>query len=106
LLTYEARFWPPRSATTRAKLPRPVVGAESIAAVFTRSPHFKTMMWTVEHCLVDGDYVTVHTRMQGKLGNGNEYDNWHLWLFCFEDERITDAWEYADTAYAFELMKV
>ena len=102
-LTDDARFWAPISATKRG-ISRPVSGAREIASLFTRARHFENMHWAVEQCLAEGDWVTVHTHMQGTLKNGNHYDNWHLWLFRFDGERVAEAWEYADTAYAVEVM--
>ncbi len=102
-LTDDAQFWVPLSATKRG-ITRPVSGAHEIASLFTRAGHFGSMHWTVEQCVAEGDWVTVHTHMRGTLKNGNHYDNWHLWLFRFEGKRVAEAWEYADTAYAFEVM--
>jgi ketosteroid isomerase-like protein len=106
LFTGDARLWVPQSATSRAGLDRPVVGADAIAALFTASPHFNEMRWTIQQCVGEGDYVAVQTDMTGSTATGNAYQSSHLWLFRFEGERVAEAWEYADTAYAFERMGV
>jgi ketosteroid isomerase-like protein len=105
-LAEDARFWPPKSAVKRSGIAHPLVGAQAIAALFTRAKHFEQMHWETTHLLAEGDLVSIHTRMRGRMKNGKDYDNTHLWLFRFDGERVAEAWEYADTAYAFELMGI
>jgi ketosteroid isomerase-like protein len=56
--------------------------------------------------LGEGDYVVIHTQMTSRTKAGKDYDATHVWLFRFEGSLVAEAWEYADTAYAFERMGV
>jgi ketosteroid isomerase-like protein len=102
LLTADARLWIPQSATTRAGLDRPLVGAPAIVELLGGTPNFASMTWEIRHCVGDGDYVAVQAEMTGTTAVGNDYQSSYVWLFRFSDERVAEMWEYADTAYAYE----
>jgi hypothetical protein len=106
LFTAGARLWVPPSATARASLARPIVGTAAIASVLTSEHAFEKLHWHILECVGERDYVVIHTRMNSRTKAGKDYDATHLWLFRFEGDLVAEAWEYADTAYAFERMGV
>jgi ketosteroid isomerase-like protein len=103
LLTERVQMWLPQSAVSRTAMDCPLTGNMVVARVLAGTPTtFPGMTFTIRACVGEGDRVVLHAELDAHTAIGNEYHNTYLWLFRFEDDHIAEAWEYLDTAYAFE----
>jgi ketosteroid isomerase-like protein len=103
LLTPDVTWWVPLSAAARG-LARPLKGREGVIGLLGGdNSHYRTgtMRWEFHDVLQDGDRVVVHCTLRALTREGAEYENHYLMLYRFAGERIAEAWEYTDTAYAF-----
>jgi uncharacterized protein len=104
LLTDDVAWWVPRSAAGR--YPRPILGIDAALEVLagpSRAYRKPTIAWTVHHVASDGsDVVMATATMTAVLLNGNEYVNDYCYVFRFDGDRIAEATEHTDTAYAVE----
>jgi uncharacterized protein len=104
LLTDDVTWWVPQSAAGR--YPRPILGVDAVVGVLagpSRAYRKPTIAWTVHHVVADeSDIVMAAATMSAVLLNGNEYVNDYCYVFRFDGDRIAEATEYTDTAYAVE----
>jgi uncharacterized protein len=103
-VTDDVLWWVPQSAAGR--YPRPIRGVDAVVAVLagpSRAYRKPTIAWTVRHVVSDeSDIVMAAATMSAILVNGNEYANDYCYVFRFDGDRIAEATEYTDTAYAAE----
>jgi ketosteroid isomerase-like protein len=105
LMTDDVRYWVPQSATTVGGLARPLVGKEAVLGLLGNAKaFFSETHITIDQMVGEGDYVAVHSHMQGRTASGNDYLNQYHWLFRLDGGRIAEIWEHLDTAYAFARM--
>ena len=106
LLTTDVRWWVPPSAASR--YPRPIVGVDAVLDVLggpSLAYDKPTIRWSIDHIVADAaepDVVMANASMTAKLINGNDYTNDYAYVFRFDGDRIAEATEYADTAFAIE----
>jgi ketosteroid isomerase-like protein len=104
LLTDDVVWWVPPSAASR--YPRPLAGIEAVLAVLagpSLAYHKPTIEWAVHHVIADEDSIVMaNASMTAMLLNGSGYSNEYCYVFRFEGDRIAEAREYTDTAYALE----
>lgn len=59
----------------------------------------------IKNLLVDGDWVVVEGQGRGRLKNGNAYANRYVFCIRLVGDKIREAREYMDTAYAAEIAR-
>jgi uncharacterized protein len=103
LLHDDVVWWPPKSAG-RFGLTRPMVGRDAVVRLFTGTLGIYkpgTITWEVHHLIADETKVAVAFSRSSQLANGKPYENDYCFIFRHDDGRVTEGWEYADTAHAF-----
>jgi ketosteroid isomerase-like protein len=105
LMTDDVQYWVPQSATQVGGLARPLVGKEAVLGLLANAKaYFSETDITIDQIVAEGEYVAVHSHMQGRTASGNDYLNQYHWLFRLDGGRIAEIWEHLDTAYAFARM--
>jgi ketosteroid isomerase-like protein len=105
LMADDVQYWVPQSATQVGGLPRPLVGKEAVLGLLANAKaYFSETNITIDQIVAEGDYVAVHSHMEGRTASGNDYLNQYHWLFRLDGGRIAEIWEHLDTAYAFARM--
>ena len=67
------------------------------AASAEMTPQYSDPVFTVEHVLVDGDFVAVHTGMLGSRSKPGEGGLRQVHLFRFQGLKIVDYWDITQT---------
>jgi ketosteroid isomerase-like protein len=110
VLAPDARFHTLQTAQELAGMPKVILGADKIARMLgaRHGANGEPALWkagftTWEHLFVveEGDYVVIHTIRRSVTMHDVNYENPYVCMFQFEGSKITDIWEYLDTAYAF-----
>ena len=60
------------------------------------------MTWEIGHVIAEDDMVALHCTMHGRTKYGKTYDGPYHMLFRFDGDKITEGWEFLDTAYVWE----
>ena len=105
LMTDDVQYWVPQSATEVGGIARPLVGKTAVLGLLANArAFFSETQITIDQMVAEGNYVAVHSHMQGRTASGNDYLNQYHWLFRLNEGRIAEIWEHLDTAYAFARM--
>lgn len=79
-------------------------GADDVVGMMLDAIRETFLPGTVRHhlllCVEDDDVVVAETNMKAKQADGREYNNFYVFIFEFEDNRIAEVREHVDTAYA------
>jgi ketosteroid isomerase-like protein len=103
LLTDDVTWWVPLSAAARG-MTRPLKGRSGVLELLGGdNSHYRagSMRWEFHDVLQDGDRVVVHCTLRALTRDGVPYENHYLMLYRFVGDKIAEAWEHTDTAYAF-----
>jgi ketosteroid isomerase-like protein len=58
------------------------------------------MHFTVDHVMVDGDYVAIFGESHATSKKGKSYNNTYCWRMRFSGDKIVEFLEYCDTHHA------
>jgi ketosteroid isomerase-like protein len=103
-MTEDFAMWMPKSASTAANMPIPLVGRDNAVAILTGfgGSMFKhgSVTWDEMTALAEGDRVAIQFRLRGQTSAGLDYDNTYVFLFRIAQGKVAEAWESTDTTYA------
>lgn len=102
LLTEDVTWWVPQSAGARG-IERPLRGRQAVLDLCCGESRYRvgTMHWDPHQLLHDDDTVVVHCTLRALTKGGVSYENHYALVYRFVGDRIAEAWEHTDTAYAF-----
>jgi ketosteroid isomerase-like protein len=105
LLEANARWHIPVSAK-RAGLDEVLVGREKIVDMvrMAYAKNYKLLKITVEHVVVEGDFVVALCRTRITAFSDKHSENHYVYFMRLKNGLISEAWELTDTANIFELL--
>jgi ketosteroid isomerase-like protein len=105
MLTDDARWWVPISGMKRGLAVRPIIGGNELADMLTTlslTLYERNRSWNVQHVIADESMGAAQVELTTTLAsNGKPYHNIYAYVFRFDNGKIAEIWEHADTAYAF-----
>jgi len=105
LLSDDVRLHIPLSAQRVMNIPSMVEGADqyiqSRRSAVSKIYRDGTRNMTMHHVIADGALVAAFYNMKSELVEGGDYKNEYGFLYRLKGNKISDIWEYTDTANAY-----
>jgi ketosteroid isomerase-like protein len=106
LFAQDMNWWLPRTAHTRFGFTVPTVGLDAFLEAQRRGLEqiYQPQKWTPHVMIAEGDFVSTLATLEALTPAGVTYTNEYLFLFRCADGKITDLWEFVDTAYVHDFL--
>ena len=94
------------TAQTRFGMPVPTVGVEEFLRLQRQGIEeiYHPREWQPHVLIAEGDHVAALVGLEAVTPNGATYRNTYLFLFEFKGERISQFWEFVDTAFVHDFL--